>query len=402
MRFLYTARSKKGEIERGEIHASSKREAAETLNKKNLTPISFKQLSERRISIDAINSLAPVPRIEKVIFSRQLSTLINAGVPLVQSLGILEKQTKNAKFKKILSGLVHDVEGGSSFSEALKKHPNTFSDVFVNLVHAGEVGGILDQTMERLADQIEKDHEITAKIKGAMMYPAVISIAMIGAVILMMVSVIPQLAEMFDEMNAALPTSTKLLIAISEALTTYGVITFSLFAATVLTIRYVIKKVYKVRKKFHFLILHTPVLGRTTRKINIARFARTFGTLMASGISIVETLTIVSGTTSNIYYKEEITKIAKKVKDGIPLGDIMEDSKNFPVLVSQMISIGEETGKLSEILIKVSEFYEKEVDNIIKNITALLEPFMMLAIGGMIGFVMVSIIKPIYELTNMF
>lgn len=399
--FAYTARSKRGIINKGKMEASSKQEAAEFLNKKELTPLSIIKKSKHSFSLDTINDLAPIPRVEKVMFSRQLSTLVNAGVPLIQSLRILEKQTSNAQMKKILEKIVRDVEGGNSLSEALKKHPKAFGSIFVNLVRAGEVGGILDETLERLADQIEKDHELVAKIRGAMMYPAVISIAMIGAVLFMMTSIIPQLATMFEEMNAKLPASTTLLIAMSKAVTTYGFITFSVFAGVVVSIRLAIKKIPPVKRAFHIMILHTPILGKAARKMNIARFSRTFGTLLASGISIIETLNIVSAASSNIIYQEEIKGTVQKVKDGVPIADTLQDSKNFPVLVSQMISVGEETGSLSEISIKIAEFYEKELDNTIKNLTSLLEPIIMLLIGTMIGFIMIAIIKPIYQLTNM-
>ena len=402
MKFTYTVRTKKGEVEKGEMEASSKDEAANLLGQKNLTPIAIIKHSGLNISLSSINALAPVPRVEKVVFSRQLSTLVNAGVPLVQSLGILEKQTSNPKMKSTVGEVLHDVEGGSSLSEALKKHPKTFNAVFVNLVHAGEVGGVLDQTLERLADQIEKDHEIVSKVRGAMMYPAVITVAMVAAVLFMMVSIIPQLADMFEEMNAQLPMSTKILIAVSKALTTYGIITFSVIIASVFLFRYSVKKIYGVRKKFHFFLLHIPVLGKMTKKINITRFTRTLGTLMASGISVIEALNIVADATSNTLFKEEIKEAAKKVKDGVPISASLDKSKNFPALVSQMIAVGEETGTLSDILLKISSFYDKEIDNTIKNLTSLLEPLLMILIGGMIGFVMVSIIKPIYQLTNMF
>lgn len=402
MKFLYTVRNKKGEVEKGRIEASSKNEAADSLGRKNLTPISLIQLSESRFSVASINALAPIPRVEKVIFSRQLSTLINAGIPLSQSLSILEKQTANAKMKGILGELIKDVQGGSSLSEALKKHPKAFNSIFVNLVHAGEVGGILDETMERLADQIEKDHEIVSKIRGALMYPAVIMVSMVGAVLFMMVSIIPQLAAMFKEMNADLPLTTRILISISKAITTYGLFTFTGVVLFIILTRYIIKKYYKIRRGLHSFLLHLPILGKASKKLNIARFARTFGVLLASGISIIETLNIVSEATSNILFKEEIKETAKKVKDGTPIAQTIEGSKNFPILVSQMISVGEETGTLSDILLKIADFYEKEMDNMIKNLTSLLEPLMMLMIGSMIGFIMISIIKPIYQLTNMF
>lgn len=400
-KFLYTTKDKRGEVEKGEIDASSKIEASDLLSKRNLIPLSLVPVSESRFSISAINALAPIPATEKVIFARELATLVNAGIPLSQSLRILEKQTTNALMKKILSHVVKDVEGGTTLSEALGKHPKAFSPIFVNMVHAGEVGGILDDTLIRIADQVEKDHELVSKIRGAMMYPAVIFIAMNGAVTYMMISIIPQLATMFEEMNAELPTTTKFLIFVSELITTYGLITFPTIIATIFFIRYIIKKVYTIRRKFHQLILKIPVIGKTAKKMNITKFSRTFGALMASGISIVETLNIIADATTNILFKEEIRDAAAKVKDGKQLGEIFEKSKNFPVLVSQMISVGEETGTLSEILIKVAEFYDKELDNTIKNMTSLLEPLMMLMIGTMIGFIMISIITPIYQLTNL-
>lgn len=402
MKFIYTAKTKTGEIEKGNIEASSKDEVASLLEQKDLTPIVIAKRSGINLSLSSINALSPIPGVEKIIFSRQLSTLINAGVPLAQSLSIMEKQTSNIKMKKIVGDILHKVKSGSSFAEALKKYPRVFNPVFYSLVHAGEIGGILDETLERLADQIEKDHEIVAKIRGAMMYPTIIVVAMVGAVFFMMTSIIPQLATMFEEMNAKLPASTKTLIIISKALTTYGIITFSIFIGLVILFRYLVKNVYIIRKNFHLFLLKLPLLGKMIKKINVSRFTRTLGALLSSGISVIEALDIISDSISNAIFKEEIKDMSNKIKDGVPIATAMQGYKDFPILVSQMISVGEETGTLSDILTKISNFYEKEIDNTIKNLTSILEPFLMILIGGMIGFIMVSIIKPIYQLTNMF
>ncbi|MCL5093529.1 MAG: type II secretion system F family protein [Patescibacteria group bacterium] len=398
--FTYTAKDKAGNIQKGDLNASSRNEAAEIISSKDFIPVS---IVEKKVNplFSVLQNFSYIPRVEKVIFFRQLATLINAGISLMQSLTTLQKETTNKKMKAIVTELVRDVEGGSSFYLSLKKHEKVFGPIFVSMINAGEIGGTLDKTLELVADQIEKDHEISAKIKSAMTYPTVIVVAMFGAVFFMMTSVIPELGKMFKEMNAELPMSTKILITVSNAMASYGFFIIILLIGLAAGIRYIIKNVQFVRKRFHFMVLHIPVLGKTVKKINIIRFTRTLGSLLDSGIPIVETLEIIADATQNLIFKEDIVKFKEEVKDGITLSKSMESSKNFPVLINQMLAIGEESGTLSEICAKLSSFFEKDVDNIIKNLTSLLEPLLMLLIGSAIGFIMISIIKPIYELTSM-
>jgi len=400
--FIYTARNKNGNFERGEIIAANKDTAVELITEKDYSVISLNEKRGSLAFLKSIKNYSFVPAMEKVLFARQLSTLLNAGVPLAQSLSMLSKQASNKKMAEVIKEVSKSVEGGASLSQAMLKHEKLFGSIFVNMVSAGEIGGILDKTMDRMAEQLEKDHEIVAKVRGAMMYPAIIVVAMGGSVLFMMTSIIPQLGKMFEDMNAELPGSTKLLMNISTALTDYGFLTFIGTVSLFLLLRYIVKNVNPVRRKIHFLILHTPILGKASKKINVARFARTFGTLLESGIAIVETLDIIAKATPNLIIKEDIYRIKEEVGNGVSLAVAIEKSKCFPLLVAQMMSVGEEGGLLSEISLKISDYYEKELDNIIKNLTTLLEPIMMLLIGVMIGFMMVSIIKPIYQLTNMF
>jgi len=297
--------------------------------------------------------------------------------------------------------MTKDIEGGATLSSALSKHPKVFSNIYVNMVKAGETGGILDQVLERLANQLEKDHEIKSKIRGAMVYPCVILVAMIGAVILLLITVIPQLSSLFAEFGGNLPLSTRILVFTSKAITTYGIFTFTGLGGLIYFFRYCVKKVPKIRKGFHKIILKIPVVGKLVTKVNLSRFSRTFGSLLDSGIGVIESLEMIADSLENSIFKEETLNIAQSIKNGSSIGDSITQCKHFPIIISQMVSVGEETGKVSEMLEKIAGFQEKEVNNIVKNLSSLIEPIMMIILGVIIGFIVYSIIVPIYQLTDM-
>jgi type IV pilus assembly protein PilC len=399
--FTYTVKDKQGKTNSGVITANDRDEAARTLLDQGLTPISIKK-DERKGMLGFLKSFQKVPLKEKVMFAEELSTLVNAGVPIAQSLSILQKQTTNKTLSKTVEELEKDVEGGLSLSTSMEKHPNVFSSIFVNMVRAGEAGGTLDEALNQLAVQLAKDQELIAKVKGAMTYPVIIMVGMIGAVIYLMATIVPQLSGMFSELGGQLPASTKFLIAVSNAVTKYWFITFSVMAILVFGFHYIEKNFIPFRRFMHTIFTKMPVFKNLTIKMNVAHFARTLASLLNSGVSVVESLNIVADSTTNLVFKEAIQKAAEKVKNGVSIAEVIKTYKVFPPIVSQMISVGEETCSLDTILKKIADFYDREVENITQNLSTMLEPFMMILIGLMVGFVVVSIITPIYQMTNMY
>lgn len=398
--FSYTVRDKEQKIMTGNVEGPSKDDVVKSLLDKGLTPVTITETTKASFAT-MLTRVSTIPVAEKVLFSQELSTLVNAGVPISQSLGILEKQTKNARFKATIEELAKDVDGGLTLSGALEKHPKVFSQLFISMVKSGEIGGTLDEALTRLAEQMNKDRELNSKIRGAMIYPTVIFIGMVGALIFMMVTIVPKLQSMFDELGGELPATTKSLVFMSEAFTTYGLVTASIFAIVFFGFRYTEKNVMPFRRLMHQLILKIPVVGVLSTKINVARSTRTLGSLVSSGVGVVEALDIVAESTPNLLFKEAIAKASEKVKNGSTIAETLKNFKVFPILVPQMISVGEETGSLDVILKKVADFYDSEVENITRNLTTLLEPLIMIIIGLMVGYVIVAIITPIYTMTDM-
>lgn len=398
--FSYTVRNKEQVVLYGNIEGSSRDDVVKTLLDQGLTPINLTETTKTSLA-SMMAQVSTIPIAEKVLFSQELSTLVNAGVPISQSLGILEKQTKNVRFKNTIEELAKDVDGGLTLSGALEKHPKIFSKLFTSMVKSGEIGGTLDEALTRLAEQMNKDRELSSKIRGAMIYPSVIFVGMVGALIFMMVTIVPKLQSMFDELGGKLPASTRSLIFLSKAFTTYGFLTAGIFAGVFLGFRYLEKNVMPFRRLIHRLLLKLPVIGNLITKINVARITRTLGSLVSSGVGVVEALDIVAEATQNLLFKEAIEKASEKVKNGSTIAETLKAYKVFPILVPQMVAVGEETGSLDVILKKVADFYDTDVANITGNLTTLLEPVIMIVIGIMVGYVIVSIITPIYTMTDM-
>lgn len=398
--FEYTVHDSKGKVTTGSVDGESKELVAQGLMDQGLTPVIIRQISKAGI-FEKIKNFGLISSSEKVLFAEELATLINAGVPIAQALSILEKQTTNKKFRKALSELSKDVESGLSLSTAMEKHPEIFTSVFVNMTRAGEVGGTMDEALNKLAEQLGKDHELVAKIRGAMIYPAVVLVAMTGAMIYMMLTIVPQLKTMFDDLGGKLPVTTRSLIWISNAFSKYLVITAGIIIFIVIAFRWAKKNILPFRLFLHKVLLKIPVFGKLTKKVNIARFARTLGSLLSSGVNVQDALQIVADSTTNLVFKDAIIKTMQKVKNGSPIAENLKSFPVFPALVPQMISVGEETGALDEILKKIAIFYDREVDNMTNNLTVLLEPMIMVLIGIMVGYLIISIITPIYTMTNM-
>jgi type IV pilus assembly protein PilC len=399
-RFHYIAKNEENVKQEGSLDAESKEAVLETLRKKSLTPISVRE--EKSDLLKKIRDFGFVSSSEKVLFSKELATLVSAGIPIAQAMHILEEQVESKMMKKAAIEIANDIEGGFSLSSAMDKHRNIFGPLYVSMIHAGEIGGILDQTLEKMADEIEKDHELVAKIRGALAYPGIIMIAMVLVVIYMITSVIPQIADVFSEMGGDLPASTKFLMALSSLFLSYGFFILIGIVAAFLGFRRALKSSSKFRYYCHLVLLKIPILGKTTKKVNVVRFTRTLGSLLTSGVAVIEALQISADTLTNEVFKKEILNVAQKVEGGSSVAEPLKKSKNFPSMVPHMISVGEETGTLDKTLLKVTDFYEKDVDHTVKNLSSILEPLLMIIIGLGAGFIVISVITPIYQMTTLF
>jgi len=399
-RFKYTGKDANGNLKKGVIEALDKGEAADLLSQNKVTPIVITQDKDILSMFKNISLFDHISLSDKLMFCEELATLVNAGVPLTQSITIIKEQAVKGTMRKVTANILREIEGGKSLSGALETESKHFSPVFINMIKMGETSGTLDKTLNDLAVQTEKDHELVGKIKSAMTYPAVIIVGMIGAVIFLMVKVIPSISQLFDELDVKLPWTTKLLISISKFMLAYGIWVAIGSVLVVIGIRTAFKRVEGLRRGLHIVIIKTPVIGGIALKFNIARFARTLGALLASGVTVLEALDIVSRSTKNMIFSEEVKEIAEKVKNGAAVAEPMKQSKIFPIMIAQMAEVGEETGTLDKMLIKVAEFYERQIDNFTKNISSIIEPIIMVVMGVAIGFIVISIISPIYQATQ--
>ena len=399
-RYKYIAKNDENKKQEGYLEAETKEAVLETLRKKSLSPISVQEEKDNILS--GFKNFSFVSSREKVLFSKELATLVSAGIPIAQAMHVLEDQVESKKMKKVTAEIANDIEGGFSLSSAMDKHREIFGPLYVNMIRAGEVGGILDQTLEKMADEIEKEHELVAKIRGALAYPMVIMIALVLVVIYMITNVIPQIANVFSEMGGQLPASTRFLMSLSSTLQSYGFIILIGLVLFVFGIRRLIKMNDRFRYGWHYGMLRVPVFGKTVKKVNVTRFTRTFGSLLTSGVPVIESLQTAADTLNNEVFKRELYAVAKKVEDGSSVAEPLKNSKIFPSMVPHMIAVGEETGTLDKTLLKVTDFFEKEVDNTIKNLSSILEPILMIIIGLGAGFIVISVITPIYQMTTLF
>ena len=397
--FKYIAKNKRGEDIKGKVEAVSKMQAVSTLFARDLFVIDVTAANQE--SGILAKFLKPKIKFEELVnFTRQLSTMINAGLPLATALSILEEQSK-PEMGKLIANILKDVEGGMSFSEALQKYPDNFSRIYVQLVRAGEIGGVLDEVLERLALNLEKDKDFKAKTKGAMIYPIIIFIAMLAVGIVMMVAVIPKLTEMYVDFDAELPGPTKVLISLSNFL-----VQFWWLLAVIILVVFVALRSYKKTKKGELqlakLILKIPIIGPMRQKIILTDFTRTLSLLLGAGVSLLESISIVAEAVDNAVYRQELASAAKQVERGVALSEAIARYEDFPIILHQMMSVGEETGKLDEILHKLAEYFEKESEYAVKNLTTAMEPIIMVVLALMVGFMVIAIIMPIYSLTSQF
>lgn len=398
--FKYEARdSRTGEKVKAEVQADSEQAAAKLIKEAGLAPLSItpKDAGGNGLLDRFKNRVKPKDRI---LFARQLSTLINAGLPLVQSLRSVFDQTQSKPLKVIISQVISDVEAGSTLSNALAKYPKVFNQIFVNLIAAGETSGTLDRALERIAFQQEKDAEIMAKVRGAMAYPAIVLLVMLGVMGFMIVSVLPQVENIYKDMKgASLPITTRLLLAVSNFVINYWwVVIIILVLVAFFTTKWARsgpgKEVVDKAK------MKAWPIGELFMKLYMARFARTAATLVASGVPLLQVLDIVSKSISNVHVERSIVKAMDKVRGGKALSVALENDPNFLELVPKMLKIGEESGQIEQMLEKIADYYEKEVDQQIKTISTIIEPVMMIALGIVAFILVAAILLPIYGLAG--
>ncbi len=400
-KYNYTAIDGSGKHVTGVLEASSSALATQSLQKRQLHPLSVHAVKNKGIKSSLFAS-KKVKLKDLVIFTRQLATMINAGVPLVRSLSTLQNQTENKAFQKHISEITKDVEGGEAFADALSKHPDIFSPIYINMVRAGEAGGILDDILKKLALQQEKDAKIRGKFKSAMTYPIVLLSITFIVFIVLMVFVMPKIGGIVKELagpEATLPPLTEIMLAISGFMVHQWYILLGVSSLAVFLLRRYIKTDAGRRAKDK-LLLRIPVLKTVITKVAIARFARTFASLIGAGVTVIEAIDVTAKAIGNSVIEDELKAASKDVANGQQLSQPLSQSKVFPPIVSQMLAIGEETGQTDQILVKVADFYEEEVDATVESLSSILEPIMIIIMGAMVGLIAASVIGPIANLSN--
>ncbi len=398
--FVYTGRSTNGETKKGEIQAANLIQATTALKRQQIAPSTItekKSFSLGNIKLPGLGS--SIKTKDLVIFSRQFATMIDAGLPLVQCLDILASQQEKMEFKKVLFDVKASVEGGSTFADALKKHPKVFDPLYVNLVAAGEVGGILDTILNRLSLFLEKAEKLKGKIKGAMTYPVAVIIIACLIVTGLLVWVVPIFQNMFASFGKALPVPTQVVVNMSHILTSYWYLILASIAGIFFGLRY-LYGTPKGRKQMDAVFLKLPVIGDLIRKTAVARFTRTLGTMLSSGVPILEGLDIVAKTAGNVIIEEAVMKSRMSLSQGKTLAEPLIETKVFPGMVTQMIAVGESTGALDAMLAKIADFYEEEVDTAVDALTSLIEPLLMAFLGIVVGGLVIALYLPIFQLAG--
>lgn len=401
-KFNFTA-TKDGKTITGSAEAVTEEALLATLTHQGLKPLLVKVSSERGSIFKSFKRGGQKVKLhDLVVFTRQLSTMISAGVPLPRSLATMQTQSNNKYFKEVIGSITKDVEGGLPLSVAFSKYPNVFNDVYVNMVSAGEAGGILDDILKRLAAQVEHDASMRKKIKSAMMYPMVILSITVIAFFGIMIFIIPKLGAILKDLggeDAKLPVYTEIMLNTSNFLRANALVVIGVFVVLVFLLRRYIKTPGG-KLAFHKLLLKTPVIKHIVLKIAIARFSRTFASLMSSGVGVLDALNVTGGAIGNKVIEAELKEAAKAVKNGQQLSQPLSQSRHFPAIVSQMLAVGEETGQIDTILLKVADFYEEEVNAVVDGLTALIEPLMIIILGSVVGLIAASVMGPIASLSQ--
>ena len=396
--YVWKGKNAHGEKRKGAVEAPDQAGALAQVRRLRITDAVVKEKPK-----DLLENIAffqpKVTGKDIVVFTRQLSTMIDAGLPLVQGLEILEKQQSNSTFKKTLQEIRSDVEAGSTLADSMRKKPKIFDSLFTNMIEAGETGGILDTILSRLAVFMEKSMALKKKIKGAMTYPTVCLAISILILIVILVFVVPVFKSMFEGFGHSLPLPTQIVVMLSEFFkSNFIFITIAFFMMV-----FVFKKIYGTTKGRMFIdraILKSPVFGMLLRKVAVAKFTRTLSTMLGAGVPILEALQVVARTAGNKVIEQAVLRVGDSIAEGRPIAEPLEESGVFPNMVVQMINVGESVGALDAMLEKIADFYDEEVDQAVDNLTALIEPFMMVFLGGMIGGIVVAMYLPIFKLSS--
>ena len=396
--YQWVGTNRKNEVQKGEMDAANENAVRSNLARLKITPSKIKK--KPKDLFENVSFLQPkVKNADIILFARQFSTMIDAGLPIIQCLDILCTQQGNATFRRMLKEIKESVEGGATLAEALKKFPKQFDDLFVNMIAAGEAGGILDAILRRLAAYMEKTAKLKAKVKGAMTYPIVTLLVAVAVLAVILIFVIPVFEEMFADFGGDLPTATKIVVAMSDMVKSKA--PYILVAIIIGVIAF--KKFYSTEKGTAIiddLILRFPVFGDLLRKVAVAKFTRTMGTMLASGVAILEALDIVAKTSGNKTVEKAIYDVRSGIAEGRTMADPLSESGVFPAMVCQMISVGESTGALDAMLEKIADFYDEEVDQAVENLTSLIEPFMLVFLGVTIGGLVVAMYLPIFKMAG--
>jgi len=403
MKVFYTAKDYFGQTKSGEVEVKNERELASGLRLQGFILTSFKEFNsseKKKVKINFSDRFFGISLTDKLMFTRNLSVMISSGLPLSQSLKNLSLQTDKKRFSQTLNNIFNEIQAGKTFADSLSKYPAVFDELFVNMIRVGETSGNLEEILEILSLQLEKEHELTSKVKGALVYPAVIIVAMIGIGIVMLTFILPKLMGVFSDMSVELPASTKFVIGLSKVLTNHSI---SIIVGTVFL--GIFLKVFLTtssgKKTLAFFLINIPVIKNMVIKINCARFARIYSSLLKSGVPVVESLKILSNTITNYYYQDAFLDAIINIKKGINLSKVTQKKpKIFPILFTQMIQLGEEIGKTDSVLLKLAQFYEAEISQISKNISSIVEPVLMIVIGSAVGFFAVSMLQPMYSLMD--
>lgn len=398
--FEWSGKTSKGLIESGEMTANAKDEVIAQLRKRNIAPTLVRQ-KEKKSALGSLSFGGGVKDKDIVIFTRQFATMIDAGLPLVQALEILSTQVENKFLARTLETIKSDVEAGSTYAEALKKHPKAFSDLYANMVAAGESGGILDTILNRLATYIEKAMKLKKKVKGAMVYPMVVTSIAIICIAVIMIFVVPTFAKMFTQMGGTLPLPTLFVMKLSSFLAGIGGLLLGLAIVAFFIALKQIRKIEKGRAITDRIFLKLPIFGILLKKVAVAKFTRTLGTLISSGVPILDGLEITAKTAGNKVIEYAVMDIRQAVSEGKTLAEPLMKAKVFPPMVTHMISVGEATGALDSMMNKIADFYDDEVDSAVNNLTAMMEPMLMVFLGGSVGFIVIAMYLPIFKLITL-
>jgi type IV pilus assembly protein PilC len=396
--FVWKGTASNGEIQKGEIEAQDEQAARRLLRQQRISLSKIKAKPKNLLDNIVFFQKKVTPK-DIVVFIRQLSTMIDAGLPLIQGLEVLASQQENKTFKKILLDTKSDVEGGFTFADALKKHPKQFDRFFCNMIAAGEMGGMLDDVLKRLADYMEKAQRLKRKVKGALTYPIIvlaISALVLGVILIF---VIPVFEKMFADFGGSLPIPTQMVVNMSNFVESYFLVMIGVMVVMV----FLFKKYYKTekgRRVVDWLILKSPVFGPLLKKVAVAKLTRTLGTLIDSGVPILETLNVAAGTAGNKIVEETIYSVRSSVSEGRTIAQPLGESGIFPAMVVQMISVGETTGALDQMLNKIADFYDEEVETAVDALTSMIEPFMIVFLGGTVGSIIIAMYLPIFKMAG--